>query len=133
MRPGPLALLFLLAGSAAIAQLPTDSPILAGYVTHVSATGAFDVDGVHIRIAADTRMLDIKATTHTLVHQLDPVYLGQPIRVWGRLDRKSHSLDASFLQQTLAAPATVTGSAMIDFVPAGSPAGVHIVRADGSC
>ncbi len=131
MRPGPLALLFLLAGSSAIAQLPTDSPIVAGYVTHVSAEGAFEIDGVHVRIAADTRIVDIKATTHTLVHQLDPVYLGQPIRVWGHLDRKSHSLDATFVEQTLPSPATVTGAAMIDLAPAGSPGGVHIVRADG--
>ena len=131
MRPGPLAVLLLFAGSSAFAQLPADSPILAGYVTHVSAAGAFDVDGVHVHLASDIRILDTKATTHTLVHQVDPVYVGQPMRLWGRLDRKSHSLDATFIEQTLPSPATVSGAAMIDFVPVPSPAGTHSVRADG--
>ncbi len=131
MRSGLLAVFFLLVGSSVLAQIPADSPILAGYVTHVSASGAFDVDGIHVRLASGTRFLEIEAKTRKVIHQLDPVYLGQPVHLWGRLDRKSHSLDATCIEQTLPSAATVTGTAMIDLVPAGTSAGIHMVRADG--
>lgn len=131
MCPGFLVVLFLLAGYSAVAQLPTDPPILAGYVTYVSDAGAFDVDRVHIHITANTRLAEREAKSTTLVHQLAPVYLGQPLQLWGRVDRRSHSFDATFIKQTAPFPATVTGAAIIDQVPAGHPPGGHMVRADG--
>ena len=131
MRPGLLAVLFLPAAFRADAQFPTDSPTLAGYVTQVSGAGLFDVNGVHVRLTSGTHLVQVEGKTNTIVHELDPVYLGQHVQLWGRLDRKANAIDATFLEQTVPSPATVTGSAIIDLVPAGSPAGTHIVRADG--
>ena len=136
------ALLFssflLSATSFSSAQAIKPLPTVFGYVTRIASASDFDVEGAHILIGPDTQFgtqvrNDATRETH-FSHTPPPLYIGQPVDVYGKLDRHAHAVIAKSVVIHQPSPATVIGAGIIDLVPgtyAVSPSPDRIVRADG--
>lgn len=131
MRVSLFAVLLFLLVSPLAAQLPSQPPMVEGYVTRASGIGDFDVDGIHVIIGPQIHLTQRDGNAYTPLDHLNPVYLGQFMRVWGRTNLKSHSVKATAVEQATATVASLAGQALIDYIPATSPDGVRSVRADG--
>lgn len=110
---------------------------VSGYVTSVQTSGAFDIEGVHIRITPATEYrtrLGTSTTTTSTSERPTSFYPGESLDADGQLDQATHTLTATQIVLVAPSPASVDGTAIIDFIPplpAALPASDRIVRADG--
>ncbi len=119
-----------LGARAGLAQNGSAEPMVAGYVTAVEPGGAFSVQGVPIALTAKTKLYTLVAKVSTPIDHLEAPYVGEPMQVWGRFDKKTHTITAEYVHVVPPAAASIAGKAMID---AATPGGddVRMVRADG--
>lgn len=133
----PALLLLCLASVAASTWAdtpsPEDRPLFDGFITAVSPQG-IDLNGAHLRFGPDS-LSGHPAIGRTVQHHGVPaVYLGEPAKVFGTLDKHTNTVLVNRL--LLLAPSTspVSGMGVIDEVPASPPASgptSETVRADG--
>ena len=111
-------------------------PTLSGHITRINAPRDMEVSGIHILTTTSTRMSVGDSQSRITSDTLTPV-LGQTAHVFGKLDRKHHTLTAAeiWLVTTPSGDnATVSGTAIVDLIPAPTPAtkpGTVLLRADG--
>src|SRR5579859_2416550 len=125
---------FLLA--AALGLLPAFASAqtlhLAGYVTAVEPPNAFDLEGVHVRLAPTTQWhTRTDASTVVICSAPTSFYLGETLDATGKIDTSTHTLSAADIVIVPPSPASVSGTAIIDLVPpasAAQPATDRLVR-----
>jgi hypothetical protein len=141
MRLPLLLALFVVGCTPGLCQ-GTSVPQLSGYVTNVVGEGNFDVNGQHIQLSDSTTISLEQALTphsdHTYA-SISPsgthLYIGQPVEVFGKADKKHHAIAATRIVLHGRFPREVSGFAIIDAVlplPASAATAMdHLVRADG--
>lgn len=127
----------LLSGMLVIPALHAEIKALSGYVTRVSSSSDFDVNGIRIRCDAKTSsgFMTNGKLRGMLGCPTKAPYLGEPARVEGSVVKSDHSVKAESIGFAPNLPGRVSGSAVIDRRPR-SPssiktAGDLLVRADG--
>ncbi len=130
-----LLLIVPLVGSLSAQSLGQD-PTLSGRVTAIHSAHDLEVNGIPILVTPTTR-IGVEEKKHRTADERTTATLGQVAHIYGKLDRKHHTLTATYIW--LVAPpsgdgATVAGLALIDLLPP-SPsnlrAGELLIRADG--
>jgi hypothetical protein len=127
-----LALAILLASLAAQAQ----SYPVSGYVSAVQPSGAFDLEGIHIRLTQATVFRSHTTPSAELVPAAKPdsFYLGQTLDADGKFEKSTHTLTAAHINLLAPSTASLHGTAIIDLLPpavANQPPSDRVVRADG--
>ena len=107
-------------------------PAVSGYVTSMTA-GGFEVNGRPIVLDARTKLVRVAAGSQTTMPSLAGMYVGERIDVYGKLEKKTGTIQATRVEVREVAPGTVSGTGVIDLVPATqtTAAGERVVRADG--
>ncbi len=136
----PVALLLggLVAASAICAQ-DTPAPAVEGYVTRTASGSDFDVNGFRILCGADTQTSIVQHQSGEFLTTQgcppDAPYLGRPMKIYGSMKKKRHAIEAARIELLPAFTGGITGSAVIDALPAPDSAdaqpGSLMVRADG--
>ena len=127
------ALLWVMCGVCCAQDEP--SPTLKGYVTSGNTIQALEVNGFHVLTTAKT-LIDIRSRsgiTRSGVEDTQP-FLGEPVELYGKEDRKTHTLRAYRITFSQIEPREVDGSGIVDAVlqpAAAEAAGSRMVRADG--
>jgi hypothetical protein len=112
----------------------TLSPAVAGYVTAISSGTSFDVNGTHILCDGNTRFSMLVDGKKQSIGTLQVPYLGEPLDVYGRADKKTYTIKATEIIRYLPQPHTISGTAIIDGLPDASEKstpGERLFRADG--
>ncbi len=125
---------FLLATALCLPTLAAaqDDYHLPGYVTAVLPAGAFDIEGVHIRITPTTQWRIHTGSSTTSTSAPTAFYLGETLDATGYLDHATHTLTATRIDLVPTSTATVSGTAIIDLIPPATQAtSDKVVRADG--
>ncbi len=127
-----LALAIALPAQRAAASLPA----LDGYVTRAASPTDFDVNG--FRVLADgktTFIQDVRTSAGTAMTTVDAPHpvLGAHAQVYGKMDRRQHTIQAETAEFATSPDAEVKGGAVIDALPApqAGNAGEKLIRADG--
>lgn len=129
-----LSLLTQGASATCFAQLPNYPPTEIGYVTRVSSPTDFDVDGYRL-VFNSKSALNSESARHWLFDEqaLNP-FLGDHASVWGKRQKKSHTIFVKQIVLRQAETHDVSGFALIQQVtPYNSTtiSGAVIVQADG--
>jgi hypothetical protein len=127
-----LLFLFTLSAANALSQQTTPDPTIEGYVTHVISPTDFDVNGTHIHCNNGTQF----GTSTNGVRHLSPaakdLYIGEPLDVFGTLDRKARTITADEAIANTPQPQQLNGTAIIDGISGKQPGpGERLLRADG--
>lgn len=119
----------------------TTVPQATGYVTRFTSPSDFDVNGQAVRLADDASFTISRSPAPNAKEVQTPVsfdsvqlYLGEPVDLFGQVNRKAHTISANRIVLHARSPHQVSGSAIIDAVlPVSSPlpSGSRLVRADG--
>lgn len=126
-------LLFVFSAASAPAQEPV--PAISGYVTHITSPTVFDVNGSHI-VCDGSTMFGVEANgIKTSTHTPTDLYIGEAIDVYGKGNKKTHTVAATTVATSLDQPKQLNGSAIISSIPSPrtvktKPGGL-LVRADG--
>lgn len=140
MRRHPLAA-ELLSLAAIFLAVTLGAPFLraetfAGLVTHVTTQRDFEVDGRHVTTTTDTVVSYSRGAAASQSPIDLAIRLGQTAEVSGKLDTKTHSVQATKVHLVLVpAGAMVSGVGVIDLIPppdTSAPPNTLIVRADGN-
>jgi hypothetical protein len=128
-----LTLVILLMSSLGFVQAQETPPNLDGYVTSVTSKTDFAVDGIQVSCVAKTRYPTVNDERGTEIPWTQGPYIGQPLKVFGKKDHKTHTLIAKEIVLQYETYAAKTGSGMIDRLLSGEAAhqGQIVVRADG--
>jgi hypothetical protein len=128
-----LILVLLLMSSLGFAQAPETPPDLDGYVTSVTSKIDFAVDGILVSCVAKTRYPNVNDTRGTEIPWTDGPYIGQPLKIFGKKDHKTHTLIAKEIVIQYETYAAKAGSGMIDRILSADAVrrGQIVVRADG--
>jgi hypothetical protein len=119
----------------------SSDPTIFGYVTNVALPTSFDVNGKHILIDGKTsinmeqpQLVHGNPTYSSLPVASTRLYLGEPVDVFGEYKGRN-SIAATRVFLHARAPRPVSGTAIIDAIPAASPGSSastdRFVRADG--
>jgi hypothetical protein len=143
MKASILLLVFLTAWADARAQ-DLQHPDLDGYVTRAASPSDFDVNGIRILCNEKTQSQEPvpstvlgagKEKTGTQGCPSHTPYVGEPMKVYGAMKKKAHTLAAILIDASAIKPGEISGSAVIDALPNESAGGKHpdglLVRADG--
>jgi hypothetical protein len=134
--------LVLLLGSVcvpcAVSQQQED-PAIDGYVTRVTSSSDFDVNGFRVLCGPETQSIlqtGPNETTNNTGCPQETLYVGEAASIYGSLKKKQLAVQAAEINlQKRALPAQDDGSAIIDAIPKNDPAsaghGMILVRADG--
>ena len=143
MKVLKVSLIFLMASSVTAAQ-DWQHPDLDGYVTRAVSATDFDVNGIHILcsektlseepiLSSGSRADNGKAGTQGCPARTPIV--GTPMRVYGAMKRREHTLAATLIIASPIEPDEIGGSAVIDALANESSDGTRLdgllVRADG--
>lgn len=115
----------------------TKPPAIAGYVTAITSPTDFDVNGTHIQCTSTTQLQQARqanATDKELITQTtQDRYLGQSVDVYGKANKKTHTVVAARVVVYSAPTGELNGNAIISLIPADSAQvpGERIFRADG--
>jgi hypothetical protein len=107
---------------------------LPGYVTAVQPSGEFDIEGVHVHLTPKTKWRTQANGSKTSASAPESFFLGETLDATGYLDRPTHTLNATQIVLVPASIASVSGTAIVDFIPPArdaQPASERTVRADG--
>lgn len=119
---------FFLAASA-VAE-PADVPAAVnGYVTRVASPTDFDVNGVRVVCVDKTHFAEQRSVGLANLSGPGTLYVGEPARVYGSLNKKAHTVAAQTVVTEPAEVRPVSGRAIIDRVL--SSQSEMEVRADG--
>ena len=134
MRARSSAVLFFFLAVHAFAQAP---PAADGFITRVVSASDFDVDGLrivstprtHFNSEASGRIAPAKVT--------EKLFLGEPIKIYGKLDKKTRTLTATDISVDRYDLPKLSGTGIVDrLLPPGSayasPSDL-LLRADGYC
>lgn len=116
--------------------LPEQSkpPAIVGYVTAVTSSTAFDVNGTHILCDGSTQfsVMDAKGNDLILSTPGDR-YIGQPVDVYGKANKKRYTIHATQVVTHPPDDVKLSGMAIIDDVPdnTAQAKGERLLRADG--
>ena len=125
-------LLLLLLPLSVSAQTSVSRQGITGYVTRISSPTDFDVAGTHVITDAQTTYgtQNDKQTLSTPTPL--PLYLGQTVDIFGKRDRKHHTVSAQFVIVHPQVASPVSGAGIVDLlVPTSAIPGERILRADG--
>ncbi|HXE08584.1 MAG TPA: hypothetical protein VN612_11860 [Acidobacteriaceae bacterium] len=135
MRRTLVVLAVLALPCVARATVPNE---ISGYVTAVLPSGNFDLQGIHVALAPDAQLCTRETAGTATCAPFNPAaapvfFIGQMLDVDGHMDHVAHILTANKVTLLPNSPATVSGTAIIDFVPSTQPSDLkqRIVRADG--
>jgi hypothetical protein len=139
MKNMALVLLLGLAGVPGAVSQQQEDPVIEGYVTRVASSSDFDVNGYRVLCGAGTQstvgQLQSKETLSNQGCPEDRPYLGEPTKIFGSLKKKEHAVQADRIEAQPVIRGEITGSAVIDGLPAQDSAGTRtgslMVRADG--
>jgi hypothetical protein len=128
-----LTLAILLMCSLGSAQAQETPPDLDGFVTGVTSKTDFAVDGIHVSCVAKTRYPNINDQRSTEIPWTIGPYIGQPLKVFGKKDHKSHTLVAREIVLPYQTYPAKAGFGTIDRVLSADTAHRDqiVVRADG--
>ena len=134
-----LVLLLGLASVRSAVSQQQEDPAINGYVTRVASSSDFDVNGYRVLCGAETQttigQFQSKGALSNQGCPEDPLYLGEPTKIFGSLKKKEHALEATRIAAQPVIRGEITGSAVIDALPAQDSAGAKpgslLVRADG--
>jgi hypothetical protein len=128
-----LILVILLMSSLGFAQAQETPPDLDGYVTSVTSITDFAVDGIRVSCVAKTRYRTAGGPTGTEIPWTTGPYIGQPLKLFGKMDHKAHTLIAKEIVLQYESNSAKAGSGMIDRVlfADNSHRNQIVVRADG--
>jgi hypothetical protein len=123
----------LLMSSFAFGQAQETPPDIDGYVTSVSSTSDFAVDGTHVVCDAKTHYRIGNGQSSATIPWANGPYLGQSLKVFGKKNHKSQTLNAKEIVLAYPRYTDREGFAVIDRVlSADAGQGKQIVvRADG--
>jgi hypothetical protein len=121
-----------------------EHPDLDGYVTRAASASDFDVNGIRILCSENTLSEELvpsaephedKSIAGTQGCPARTPYLGEPMKVYGAMKRKEHTLAAAVIVASPIQPVEISGSAVIDALLDGNGGRTHgdglLVRADG--
>jgi hypothetical protein len=131
-------LLGLVCVPCALSQQQED-PAIDGYVTRVVSSSDFDVNGYRVFCGAGTQttigQFQSKGALSNQGCPEDPLYLGEPTKIFGSRKKKEHAVQADRIAAQPLIRGEITGSAVIDALPpqnsTGAKPGSLLVRADG--
>jgi hypothetical protein len=114
-------------------QAQETPPDIDGYVTSVTSTNDFAVDGTHVVCDAKTHYRTGNGKSSATIPWSNGPYLGQPLKVFGKKNHKSQTLNAKKIVLAYPRYTDREGVAVIDRVlSADAVQGKQIVvRADG--
>ena len=104
---------------------PTALPALDGYVTSVTAKTDFAFDGIHVVCGAKTRYRIGNDLGSTSIPWTNGLYIGQPLKLFGKKDHKAHTLIAKEIVLQYESDSAKAGSGMIDRVVPSETAPFH--------
>lgn len=128
-----VAALFFLCTSTVWSEEPAP-PVIAGYVTDVTSTTVFDVNGTHIRCTGQTELDRADDNDKELVSQTtQALFIGQAIDVYGSANKKTYTIVATKIIVHPAPSVQLSGTAIIDRIPDSptQPSGERLFSADG--
>jgi len=130
MRSLVLAVLMSCFGFAQAQETPPD---LDGYVTSVTSTTDFAVDGTHVVCGAKTRYRAANDLTGPEIPWTNGPYIGQPLRVFGKKNHKSQTVTAKVIAIQYERLSEKAGLGVIDRVLSADTGNRRqiVVRADG--
>ncbi|MGO9110260.1 MAG: hypothetical protein ACLP9L_13630 [Thermoguttaceae bacterium] len=139
MKNTALMLLFGWVGIPGAVSQQQESPVIDGYVTRVASSSDFDVNGYRVICGTRTQTtIGQPQSKEVLSNQgcpQDRLYLGEPVKIYGSVKKKEHAVEAEQIEAQPVVRGEITGSAVIDALPAHDSAGAQpeslIVRADG--
>jgi hypothetical protein len=128
-----LILAVLLMSCFGFGQAQEAPPDIDGYVTSVSSTSDFAVEGTHVVCDAKTHYRIGNGQSTTTIPWSNGPYLGQPLKVFGKKNHKSQTVDAKEIVLAYPRYTDREGFGVIDRVlSADAVQGKQIVvRADG--
>ena len=139
MKNMALALLCGLVGIPGAVSQQQESPVIDGYVTRVASSSDFDVNGYRVICGTGTQTTIGQPQSKEVLSSQgcpqDRLYLGEPVKIYGSVKKKEHAVEAGQTEAQPVVRGEITGSAVIDALPAhdsaGAQSGSLIVRADG--
>jgi hypothetical protein len=128
-----LILVILLMSSLGFAQAQETPPDLDGYVTSVTSKTDFAVDGIRVSCVAKTRYRTASGPTGTEIPWTTGPYIGQPLKLFGKMDHKAHTPIAKEIALQYESNSAKAGSGVIDRILSAdnSHRNQIVVRADG--
>jgi Domain of unknown function (DUF5666) len=138
MKNMAFVLLCGLVGIPCAVSQQQEPPAIEGYVTRVTSSSDFDVNGYRVLCGPDTLSLSRSGAGEILSSSGCPQatpYLGERFAVYGDLKRRKPAVAATRIEPRTSPLGTAEGSAVIDAMPSGgaesrSPGKLQ-VRADG--
>jgi len=129
----------LLAASLALVCAPAmpaqdKPPAIAGYVTAVTSSTTFDVNGTHVLCDTTTQFNMAEPDGHKLIPKTPgDSYIGQAVDVYGKADKKTHTIHATEVVTYPPDAVKRNGTAIIDAIPADAAQGngERLLSADG--
>ena len=124
----------LLITSSAFAYSQEQNQLIAvdGYVTGLDSSTHFVVNGKRVICTAKTNFAFPDHTIRTKPDWTNGPYIGEPLLVYGKTNRKKHTVTATEIASGESGPARIKGSGVIDRVLSSMPGSNSIlVRADG--
>ena len=126
-------MLFGLCGWTLAQTSDPPSPTISGYVTAVGNAAEFEVNARPVLIGPATTLTRVTGIVRSSLPSVSGLYLGEKLDVYGKLDRKTGTIQAKSVEVHEAEAGVLSGTGLIDCVPpamTGVP-GEVIVRADG--
>ena len=105
--------------------------MLQGYVTRVGSLSDFDLNGVHILSNQATTYWTATTDPYSPRSQGGDVFFGEAVSVYGKLDGKKHTVDATEIIFRKPVEHRLSGIAVIDRVLSTDKPDQFLVRADG--
>jgi Domain of unknown function (DUF5666) len=105
-----------LSTSTAIAEVSFRVPNVDGYVTRVASAQDFDVNGLRVLTSPKTHTVVNNPTVPRANVPFKPCF-GQSAKIFGKLDKKHHTITATEIRFDIPAEDTVSGFAIIDLIP----------------
>jgi len=110
-------------------------PKIDGFVTRVASQSDFDANGFRVLCGANTKSMLLVHSGMGLLNQgcpIDRLFVGEPARVYGSLNKKSHTINATRIELLSLQAGPIEGSSVVEaLLPETLSPGVLLLRADG--
>lgn len=129
-----LAVFSALVLNLAIAQSLTPDPALSGYITRCTSRADFDVNGQRVLIGPKTQFWEGStnpSAPRIMGGTVGDAFFGERVDIYGKLNRKKHTVEATEIVFLKLDPHTFSGIAIVDRILTPASSGNLTVRADG--